>query len=182
MDSRFNRAGMTELERHELIRLRKGLTGVDEPSILNHESQILRETKSMGLIFKQLKIEGDKGSAEAETLFDTGATSSFMRREKAEKVATILPLPHPKRFELAETGKGIEVTEGIRIDFIIDGTTLSDEVFVADNLSEEFIIGASTLQKWRIKLDLENDVVILDEKAVKMKLVLLEGRRREKRR
>ena len=127
----------------------------------------------MGLIMKQLKIEGDKGSDEASTLFDTGATSSFMRREKAEKVATILPLPHPKRFELAEKGKGIEVTEGIRIDFIIDGTTLSDEVFVVDNLSEEFIIGASTLQKWRITLDLENDEVIIDEKAVKMKLVLL---------
>ena len=104
-----------------------------------------------------------------------------MRREKAEKVATIVPLPHPKRFESAEEGKGIEVTEGIRIDFIIDGTTLSDEVFVVDNLSEEFIIGANTLQKWRIKLDLENDEVIIDKKAVKMKLVMLEGIRRDEK-
>ena len=135
----------------------------------------------MGLIMKQLKIEGDKGSDEASTLFDTGATSSFMRREKAEKVATILPLPHTKRFELADAGKAIEVTEGIRIDFIIDGTTLSDEVFVVDNLSEEFIIGANTLQKWRIKLDLENDKVIIDEKAVKMKLVTIASVRGEEK-
>ena len=135
----------------------------------------------MGLLLKQLKIEGDKGNDETIALFDTGATSSFMRREKADRVATILPLPHPKRFELAEAGKGLEVTECIRIDFIINGTTLSDEVFVVDNLSEEFIIGASTLQKWRIKLDLENDDVIIDEKAVRMKLVVLEGRRWDKK-
>jgi hypothetical protein len=41
---------------------------------------------------------------------------------------------------------------------------MSDEFFVVPNLSEEVIIGAATLQKWRIKLDFEHEVVVLNPK------------------
>ena len=48
---------------------------------------------------------------------------------------------------------------------------LSDEFLVVPNFSEEAIIGAATLQKWRIKLDFEHDTVIVDPKVAKLQLV-----------
>jgi len=101
----------------------------------------------MSLLFKHLKIEGDIGDDELEALFDTGATYSFIRKDRAQGVATILPLPHPKSFELAERGKVLEARERIIIDIIVNGVTISDEVVVVEDLSEELILGASTMQK-----------------------------------
>jgi len=154
----------------------------------------------ISLLFKHLKIEGDLGSDELEALFDTGATYSFIRQSVAQGVATILPIPRPKSFELAETrslsekyeskhkqqriqnsvsrrrdfslrGKVLEAKERITIDIIVNGITISDEVVVIEDLFEELILGASTMQKWRIKLDLERGNVIIAPRAVRLKLV-----------
>ena len=59
----------------------------------------------------------------------------------------------------------------IRLDFYINDVLLSDEFLVVPGLSEEAIIGAATLQKWRIKLDFERDQVIVDPKAGKLQLI-----------
>ncbi|MDI6792250.1 MAG: retropepsin-like aspartic protease, partial [bacterium] len=134
-------------------------------------TQICRIKKKMGLITKHLKIEGDKGDCEVETLFDTGATYSFIRKDKAEAIATILSLRHPKSFELAREGQTVTVTECTRIDIRLNGVTISDEVVVMEDLSEELILGASTMQKWRIKLDLEKEDVVVDERVARLKLV-----------
>lgn len=125
----------------------------------------------MSLLFKRLKIEGDRGQTELEALFDTGATYSSIRKEVAAKVATILPLPRPKVFELAEKGRRLQAKERAIVDIIVNGFTISDEVVVIEGLSEELILGASTMQKWRIKLDLERGKVIIDPRAVRLKLV-----------
>jgi hypothetical protein len=86
-------------------------------------------------------------------------------------VATILPLPRPRAFALAEKGRRLEPKERIIVDIIVDGFTISDEVVVIEDLSEKLILGASTMQKWRIKLDLEMEEVIIDPRAVRLKLV-----------
>lgn len=125
----------------------------------------------MGLITKQLRIEGDKGDCEVDALFDTGATYSFIRKDKAEAIATLLPLLHPKSFELAQEGQTVTVTDRTLIDIRLNGVTLSDEVAVLEDLSEELILGATTMQKWRIKLDLEKEDVIVDERVARLKLV-----------
>lgn len=52
----------------------------------------------MGLITKQLLLEGDKGKAGVEALFDTGASASFIRREVAKNVGTVVKLPTPWTF------------------------------------------------------------------------------------
>ena len=41
---------------------------------------------------------------------------------------------------------------------------------VTPGLSEDAIIGANTLQKWRIKLDFEHDTIIVDPKVLKAML------------
>lgn len=44
---------------------------------------------------------------------------------------------------------------------------MSDEFMVVPNLSEDAIIGVTTLQKWRIKLDFEHETVIIDPTIAK---------------
>ena len=49
----------------------------------------------------------------------------------------------------------MEVTHSIKTDFYIEDVQLSDEFLVIPGLSEDAIIGAATLQKWRIKLNFD---------------------------
>jgi hypothetical protein len=56
----------------------------------------------------------------------------------------------------------------MRADFYYDDIRLSDEFMIVPGLSEEVIIGVNTLQKWRIKLDFENDTVVIDPKVAKL--------------
>ena len=56
-------------------------------------------------------------------------------------------------------------------NFYIDDILLSDEFLVVPGLSEEAIIGAATLQKWRIKLDFEHDTVHVDPKVARIQLI-----------
>lgn len=65
----------------------------------------------------------------------------------------------------------IEISQAVRLDFYINDVLLSDEFLVVPGLSEEAIIGAATLQKWRIKLDFEHDTVIVDPKVAKLQLI-----------
>jgi hypothetical protein len=50
---------------------------------------------------------------------------------------------------------------------------LPDEFLVVPGLSEEVIIGASAMQKWRLKLDFEYDRVIVDPSVAKLILINL---------
>ncbi len=65
----------------------------------------------------------------------------------------------------------IEVKEAVRLIFYIDDFLLSDEFLVIPGLSEEAIIGATTLQKWRIKLDFEHDQVIVDPRSANLQVL-----------
>ncbi len=42
---------------------------------------------------------------------------------------------------------------------------------VIPSLSEEVIIGAKTMQSWRLTLDFENDKVIFDPRVTKLRLL-----------
>ena len=70
----------------------------------------------------------------------------------------------------AAEGHFIEINEAVRLDFYLEDILLSDEFLVVPGLSEEAIIGAATMQKWRIKLDFEHDTVHVDPKVAKMQL------------
>jgi hypothetical protein len=65
----------------------------------------------------------------------------------------------------------MEVKSRIPLTFYIDGYRFSDEFMVLENLSEKVIIGAATLQKWRLKLDFEKEDVIIDPKVTKLYLI-----------
>ncbi len=125
----------------------------------------------MGILIKRLELRGDKGRAEAEGLFDTGATYSFIRRDVTEKLATLLPLDEPLEFETARQGHPMTATHVVRLAFLLDGCRFSDEFMVLDDLSESVIIGAKTMQAWRLKLDMEHDEVVIDPSVTKLRLI-----------
>lgn len=118
-----------------------------------------------------MNFEGSKGTSNLYTLFDSGATLSCMNPDKAEQLGTLEKLHRIMKLNTASEGHYIEITHCVRCDFYLNETRLSDEFLVVPGLSEEAIIGAATMQKWRIKLDFEHDQVIVDPAVAKLILI-----------
>ena len=72
---------------------------------------------------------------------------------------------------MAEKGTKIIADKRVTLNFWIDGYRFSDEFMLLPNLSEDIIIGAATLQKWRMKLDFETEKVIFDPKVTRLRLI-----------
>jgi Retroviral aspartyl protease len=114
-----------------------------------------------------ISFKGSKDEEKLYALFDTGSTYSCIREDLALKIGNTDKLPEPMYFGTASENQYLKVEYGMRLNFEINDVTLSDEFMVVERLSEEVIIGATTMQKWRIKLDFEHDAVIIDPKVGK---------------
>jgi hypothetical protein len=57
------------------------------------------------------------------------------------------------------------------LDFRFKDLDLFDDFFVVPNLAEQVIVGAKTLQAWRMKLDFEHDDVLIDPRVARLRLV-----------
>ncbi|MFT4155636.1 hypothetical protein [Parafilimonas sp.] len=125
----------------------------------------------MSVIKLPLLYIGSKGEKTLYTLFDSGANLSCINPDFIKDIETPINLGRVRRVATASEGHYIEIRERVILDFYIDDVLLSDEFLLVPNLSEEAIIGAATLQKWRIKLDFERDTVIVDPKVAKLQLV-----------
>ncbi len=124
----------------------------------------------MSIIIRKIELIGSKGRLEVNALFDSGASFSCIPPRVAEKIGVVFPLGLPIEMETAEQGKVLEVKEAIGLQFRINGYQLSDEFMVVPGLSEEAIIGAKTLQAWRIKLGFEHDTVVVDPKVTRLRI------------
>ncbi len=124
----------------------------------------------MSVIKLPLNYIGSKGEKNLYTLFDSGANLSCINPDHVEGLETPTKLGRVRRVNTASEGHFIEVKEAIRIDFYLHDVLLSDEFLLVPGLSEEAIIGAATMQKWRIKLNFEHDTVEVDPKVAKMQL------------
>lgn len=124
----------------------------------------------MGLIVKRLRVVGDKGERRLQVLFDTGASASFVRQDVVLRIATTLKLPSPESYTLGNGVGKLRVNETAVLYVYIEGVRISDNFIVAPRLSDEVIIGANTLQKWRVKLDLEREKVIIDKRMARFLL------------
>jgi len=125
----------------------------------------------MAVIQKTIRLMGSKGSQEVVALFDSGATYSCIRPELADTLETILSLPEPMDFSTATDGEHVTAHERVSLNFYLDGYRFSDEFMLIPGLSEPVLIGAATLQKWRMKLDFEADEVIIDPRVTKLRLL-----------
>ncbi|HMI62645.1 MAG TPA: retropepsin-like aspartic protease [Puia sp.] len=125
----------------------------------------------MSIIKHPLLYVGSKGEKTLYTLFESGANLSCIHPDLIKDLEIPIPLGRIRKLATASESHFIEIKEVIRLDFYINDVLLSDEFLVVPGLSEEAIIGAATLQKWRIKLDFEHDQVIVDPKAGKLQLI-----------
>ncbi|MBU1487009.1 retropepsin-like domain-containing protein [bacterium] len=125
----------------------------------------------MSVIEKSVRLVGSKGEKEVSTLFDSGSTYSCILPELAEKLGILEPLPEPMEFGIAEDEKKVTAKERVSLNFHLNSYRFSDEFMLIPSLSEEALIGAATMQKWRMKLDFEHDEVIIDPKVTKLRLL-----------
>ena len=125
----------------------------------------------MAVIQKTIRLEGIKKIEEVEAIFDSGASYSCIQPELAEGLDTVQSLPKPMEFGTAQEGTKLTAYKWVRLNFYIDGLRLSDEFMIIPNLSEPVLIGAATLQKWRMKLDFEHDEVIIDPRVTQLRIL-----------
>ena len=125
----------------------------------------------MSVIQEKIRLVGSKGEKKMLALFDSGATYSCITPEIANKLELITPLPQPMQFGTAKNGEKVTAKTAVRLNFYLNGYRFSDEFMIIPNLSEPVIIGAKTLQAWRLKLDFENDKVIIDPRVTKLRLL-----------
>lgn len=125
----------------------------------------------MAVLMQKIRLKGSKGEQDVEALFDTGATYSFIKKKIAEKIAYIESLPESISFSTASKDKQIIIDTHISVFFYLDGFRFSDEFLVSDEITEDVIIGDSTMQKWRFKLDLETERVVFDPKVTRMIII-----------
>jgi len=120
-----------------------------------------------------LLFEGSKNSKNLYALFDSGATYSCINEDVGEQLEVFTNLHTPMRLSTASEHVFMEISQRVTLDFYKEDIRLSDEFLVVPNLSEEVVIGATTMQKWRIKLDFEHDTIIIDPKVAKLILINL---------
>jgi len=125
----------------------------------------------MAVIEKEIKLVGSKGEEQVVAIFDSGASYSCIQPELAGELELILALPQPMEFGTAENGRKLTATQRVTLNFYLDDYRFSDEFMLIDNLSEPVLIGAATMQKWRLKLNFETDEVTIDPRVTKLRLL-----------
>lgn len=125
----------------------------------------------MSILRIPILFVGSKGEKHLNALFDSGADLSFIHPDSIKELENPVHLGRVRRLATASAGHLIEVKERVGLDFLIDDILLSDEFLLVPGLSEEVIVGVSTLQKWRMKLDFEHDRVIINPRLKRLQFV-----------
>jgi hypothetical protein len=125
----------------------------------------------MAVIQKEIRLVGSKGEQTVVAIFDSGASYSCIQPQLADQLGIVDALPEPMDFGTAEEDQNLVAKEAVRLNFHLDGYRFSDEFMLIPKLSVPVIIGAATLQKWRMKLDFEADEVIIDPRVTKLRLL-----------
>ncbi len=127
----------------------------------------------MAVIEKEVELVGSKGRGKVAGLFDSGSTYSCIKKERADKLGVIDFLPEPLELETAKEGEKIEAKEHIGLIFYLNGYRFTDEFMVLPDIAEGLIIGTTTMQKWRFKLDFEHEEVIIDPRVTRLRFLSL---------
>lgn len=125
----------------------------------------------MSIIKLPLLFSGSLGEKRLYSLFDSGANLSCIHPDFVDGLEIATGLGVKRRISTASEGHYIEVSQRVTLDFYIGDVFISDEFLIVPGLTEEAVIGAVTMQKWRIKLDFEHDTVHVDPKVMKMQLI-----------
>ena len=121
------------------------------------------------MIIKDYAVTGNRGSATVRALYDTGAGSSFVRRDIAERLGDIVGTVRPLTFTMADGREAFTVDQMINLDILVGDIPLIFNYYVVIDLAEELIIGADMMQRWKISLDQDNETVSIDPRALYMR-------------
>jgi len=124
----------------------------------------------MAVMVKEGELVGTKGQEKTLALCDRGAPYSCIRPELAAGLEVIMKLAKPLSCETLREKEVAQVIERVGLDSYLDGYRFSDELLVIPNLSENLVIAAATLQKWRLKLDFEHEEVIINPRVTRLRL------------
>ena len=124
----------------------------------------------MGLIYKDLVVRGSHGRMKLRVLLDSGASSSFIRSDIAQALGEVARLPRAFRVIFGE-GR-TRVSEQIPLEIAMEGESVLATPYLLPKLSEELILGADFLQRYKVVLDFERDTVrFSDRSALRIQLV-----------
>ena len=135
---------------------------------------IPREESTVSILEHEVTVIGSRGRRRCRALFDSGASYSIIRRDIAERIGRVdlLPVPEDWIFETAKAGNYVQASGALRLDFRFDDSEahFSDEFVVFDELSEELIVGAKTMQAWKITLDFDEERVNYRKTAQRLRI------------
>lgn len=117
----------------------------------------------MPVLYKTLIFQGNKGQTEVKALFDSGASASFVRTDIADKVGYIFSFRDKREIIVADGSRKSYDNRVLPAGFMLNDCPIVSEFKVVDNLSEEVIVGADTLQRNKITLDFDKDEVNTDK-------------------
>lgn len=125
----------------------------------------------MAVIRKKLSFVGRRQQRQVDCLFDTGASSSFIRPELIRTLGIpTVSLLRPLRIRL---GKGsTRVSQLAAVMIRLNGVTLADAAYVMPGLTEEYVLGAEFLERYDIRLDPKRRRLLLPAKR-RLALVLV---------
>ena len=128
----------------------------------------------MSILEHEVTLIGTKGRARCRALFDSGASYSIVRRDIAERIGQVQPFPNPPDwiFETARAGDYVQAGGIVNLEFRFDDSEarFTDEIVVFDELSEELIVGAKTMQAWKITLDFAEERVNYRKTAQRLRV------------
>ena len=120
----------------------------------------------MGMIYKEYTITGGQGSDTVRVIYDTGSSSSFVRRDIAEKLGNVIRTMRPTTFTMADGQETLTVDQEVELYIDVDGDSLRYHFFVTDDLAEELVVGADMMQRFKITLDMDSEAVSIDPRAL----------------
>jgi hypothetical protein len=136
---------------------------------------IPRQEATVSVLQKEVLLVGTRGRRRCVALFDSGASCSIIRRDIAESLQPLSPLPDPEEwvFETARAGELIATAFSVNLTFRFSDSAamFHDEFFVFDACSEEVIIGAKTLQACHIVLDFEKEEILYRKTAERLRVI-----------
>ena len=125
----------------------------------------------MSVIQLPVLFVGSKGERNLFTMFDSGANLSCIHPDFVKNLEKPVSIGRPRQVGTTAEGHFIKITQRVTLDFYLNDVLLSDEFLVVENLPEQAIFGATTLRKWRIKMDFENNALLVNANVAKFKLI-----------
>ena len=123
----------------------------------------------MSIIEQTIHLRGPLGEKDVNALFDSGASVSCIRPELANELEHPMPVPS-LRVSTADENHFMIMKEAVLLTFYIREYRFDSNFYLVPGLAEDIIIGATTMQQWRFKLDFENGEVIIDPRVTRMRI------------